>query len=254
MSDTHLDFPDHPTVGQEFGRWLWTGRIWQLRAAAPRIEEAPNDGRHYGRINLAWGEVLGIEGGTLTGDLRIRANGTGTLFLGSGDHSLSWNGTNYLAGTNTIWHSGNLNPSSFATQTWVTNSFATQTWVNGRGFLTASALNGYATQAWVTANFSAPTGGATTTWVSANFATISWVQQQINSLQAQINSIASGGAMDGRYVIKPEAYGLGQLAWAGNRNWFVGAERCFWGYNPGHGTGNWAGWADRSDVLWLGSQ
>jgi hypothetical protein len=154
-----LDFPSSPVVGQTFPEppvegvpvWRWDGVKW-VRVAGdispPGIEDAPETGEAFGRMNGAWEEVLPIAGGALTGRLdpmAARSNvadpsehmaglevlGTETTaamvgfhrvgeygaYLGVDvDNQLRYGGWSLGAAGYRLWHEGNLTPADFATE------------------------------------------------------------------------------------------------------------------------------------------
>lgn len=65
-----LNFPDTPTIGQQFpsptGTFSWDGVKWVPVGPPGGMGDAPTDGKAYGRQTNAWAPVLPLTGGTIT--------------------------------------------------------------------------------------------------------------------------------------------------------------------------------------------
>lgn len=93
-----LDFPNSPTVGQQFssatGTFSWDGTKWKPLGPIASISDAPSDGNIYARQNALWVPVPSSISG-ITGGLQVN----GAFFvqqLGSGNHLVGPNTTGYV--------------------------------------------------------------------------------------------------------------------------------------------------------------
>jgi hypothetical protein len=114
-----LEFPPSPQVGQIFpdpvvegrGAWMWDGLKWRSASSGEvGIEDAPGDGRLFGRMDEDWAEALPITGGMLQGSLTINGElQTNIIRLGNENHWLWWTGSDYLLGGSGVpWTTGNM--------------------------------------------------------------------------------------------------------------------------------------------------
>ena len=83
-----IDFPNSPTVGQEFivgsATWTWDGTKWTAYPGAVAIPDAPNDGQTYGRKNTSGTMSWGVVG---SGGITVDAPNDGTMY---GRKSAGW--------------------------------------------------------------------------------------------------------------------------------------------------------------------
>src|SRR5262245_11426898 len=78
-----FDFPSSPSVGQLYPtpavagvpQYRWSGQAWVQSTAAAVFQDAPSDGKLYGRQNAIWTEAVNKLGDTMTGSLAINAAG-----------------------------------------------------------------------------------------------------------------------------------------------------------------------------------
>lgn len=128
-------------------------------------------------------EFLDSAGGTIKGNLRLKANGSNFgnyLYFGDGsycyiqedkDDHLKIFADNGIAFVTDADKTATLNGENILTAS-ALNSYATESWVEDKKYITAAALNGYATESWVIDK------GYITAAALEFYATQSWVQSR----------------------------------------------------------------------------